>query len=430
MKSFAKITMDSLKKFTGTVQQIVDYSSAASDAMSDFENLISSIDVEIKSLEEKKDQLNDAETVIEDKIAGYEAKIEETQTRIDDLEDDLDRIQSELADTDEYISYDDSEEDWLEQENDDYISLKSQESAVERELSKAENELDDLEQRLDRCRSVNKELSTVLSAVESRITNLSNNKTRVEKNKNEYNSAVVSIRNHSAHAASKLSMIERSLINYMGVRLKINSAFDGVNREVSSKKLDDLPYLSPKFKDALSRGREAGNSSSVGEGKKIVDRIYSQNAAISRLEQRGLNNLDAHERGKYGEMKTDQDMRTKSFERISKEMITDETADLKQGIDGVYYREAGYPQYAIVESKFGASQLRETVRDGMQMSDQWIDNRLDEAVGKDMADRIREEQLLNPDNVVCLEARVNSLGEVTYSKLDSAANILEEGVIL
>lgn len=267
MKSFAKITMDSLKKYTGTVQQIVDYSSAASDAMSDFENLISSIDVEIKSLEEKKDQLNDAETVIEDKITGYEAKIEETQTRIDDLEDDLDRIQSELADTDEYISYDDSEEDWLEQENDDYISLKSQESAVERDLSKAENELDDLEQRLDRCRSVNKELSTVLSAVESRITNLSNNKTRVEKNKNEYNSAVVSIRNHSTHAASKLSMIERSLINYMGVRLNISSAFDTANREVASRNLNDLSYLTPKFKNTLSRNNETGKNYFDDEGK-------------------------------------------------------------------------------------------------------------------------------------------------------------------
>lgn len=180
-------------------------------------------------------------------------------------------------------------------------------------------------------------------------------------------------------------------------------------------------------KDVIASETE---KASMDATKTTAENIEAQNAAISRFENKGIRNLDSHELGKYGEMKTDQDMRRRGFERISKDMITDETSELKQGLDGVYYRKDGIPQYALVEAKFGNSQLRETVRDGMQMSDKWIDNRLDDAVGKEMADEIRLQQLLNPDNVARLEARVNYSGEVTYSSLDSFANVIERGIEL
>ena len=267
MKSSAKITMDSLKKYYESVQHVVDYTAIATDAMSDFVNLIDSIGSEIESLEDKKSQLIDAETITENKISECETRIEETQALICELEDDLDDIQSELATTDEYISYIDSEGNWHEKINWRYTSLKRQESAVEGKLSSAKNELNDLEQLLSRCRSLKRELSTVLSALEKRIANLNNYKTRVEKNKSEYNSAIISIKNHSSHAASKLFMIEHSLNNYMGIRLRISSAYDAVNKEVGSRKLSDLSYLSPKFKSVQSISSEIGKKYYDDEGK-------------------------------------------------------------------------------------------------------------------------------------------------------------------
>lgn len=218
------------------------------------------------------------------------------------------------------------------------------------------------------------------------------------------------------------------------------SSVEGMKQlEANAKYLKDGQLYSTD-KNGVARLVEGGTKKDViaNENEKIsmdaarttAENIEAQNAAISRFEKKGLENLDLKERGQFGEMKTDFDMRSKGFERISKDMITDETSELKPGIDGVFYRETGAPQYAIVESKFGTSTLNPKTLDGKQMCEKWIDNRLDDAVGKDMADRIREEKLKNPDNVVCLEARVNYSGEVTYSELDSAANIIEEGVIL
>lgn len=414
MKSSAKITMNSLKNYSDSVQHIVDFTTVATEAMSDFDNLIASIGVEIERLEEKKNQLTDAETIIENKITECEGKIEETQTRIDELNNDLDRIQSELAVTDEYISYIDSEGNWHEKINWHYTSLERQESAVERKLSLAKTELNDLEHLLSRCRSLKGELSTVLSAIENRITNLYNNKNRAEKNKSEYSSAIVSIKNHSLHATSKLSMIERSVKNYMGISLKISSAYETANRKVGYRNLSDLAYMGSKFMDM--------------EKKELIRR---QDAAILRCEKRGLENCDSDLCGKYGEMKTDQSMRDKGFERISKDMIRDEESPLDKGIDGVYFRRNGEPQFAIVESKFNKSKLNPKTADGKQMSTRWIiHNRLEDAVGKDMADTIIEQMLLNPNNVGCYEARVDLSGNVKYSKLDSEANMIEEGVQL
>lgn len=64
-------------------------------------------------------------------------------------------------------------------------------------------------------------------------------------------------------------------------------------------------------------------------------------------------------------------------------------APTHQGIDGVYYKLNGHPPYIIGEAKYGSSKLGST-KDGMQMSDTWINgsNRLVNAVGKDVADDI------------------------------------------
>lgn len=95
------------------------------------------------------------------------------------------------------------------------------------------------------------------------------------------------------------------------------------------------------------------------------------------------------QKGNYGEMKMDVYFKSQGYERISLDRVTDLNAPTHQGIDGVYYKLNGHPPYIIGEAKYGSSKLGST-KDGMQMSDTWINgsNRLVNAVGKDVADDI------------------------------------------
>jgi hypothetical protein len=150
---------------------------------------------------------------------------------------------------------------------------------------------------------------------------------------------------------------------------------------------------------------------------------YAQKAkACKEAEEKGLDNLDNKQKGNYGEMKTDLDMLDKGYVRISKDSITSLDDKGHQGIDGVYENPDGKPKFFIVDSKYGSSQLTET-KDGTQMSDEWIDKRLDEAVGKDKADEIRAESIENPDNVGKAVAHVDSEGKVEYTDVNNS----EEG---
>lgn len=159
-------------------------------------------------------------------------------------------------------------------------------------------------------------------------------------------------------------------------------------------------------------------------------KVEKQNQEISDVET-GVKNFDrtnTHETGNYGEMIVDQDLRSKGYERLSNDMVTDIDETGHQGIDGVYYNPDGIPQYIIVDAKYGSAQLNPDTKDGKQMSENWIDKRLDQAVGKEKADEIRMEKLLNPDNVGTYVAHVDKIGIVRYDKLDDGANVVEKDV--
>lgn len=77
------------------------------------------------------------------------------------------------------------------------------------------------------------------------------------------------------------------------------------------------------------------------------------------------------------------------------------------------------PKYIIGEAKYGSSQLSKT-KTGKQMSDEWVDsrNRLDNALGREKADEIRMELLLNPENIESVLVKVGKDGEVSQLILD------------
>ncbi len=115
---------------------------------------------------------------------------------------------------------------------------------------------------------------------------------------------------------------------------------------------------------------------------------------------------------------------SQGYERISTDRVTDLNQATHQGIDGVYYNPDGHPPYIIGEAKYGSSKLGSTL-DGKQMSDNWIDKRLVDAVGEEMADDIILEMMLNPDNVQKQLVNISTDGNVTTKILDEYANVVK-----
>lgn len=128
------------------------------------------------------------------------------------------------------------------------------------------------------------------------------------------------------------------------------------------------------------------------------------------------------QKGNYGEMKMDIEFESNGCKRISKNRVTGLDDATHHGIDGVYESSNPPPKYIIAEAKYGSSKLGNT-KDGKQMSDIWIDNRLDDAVGKVKADEIRLESVLNPENVQTNLVNISKDGSVTNHLLDSYGNI-------
>lgn len=209
--------------------------------------------------------------------------------------------------------------------------------------------------------------------------------------------------------------------------------FENFN-DIESENLDISDDEFPSFFDEMGETENVENDNpeinEKDEGVSYEENVEKQNQEISDVESgaKDFDRTNTHETGNYGEMKTDQDLRTKGYERISTDMVTDIDQSGHQGIDGVYYKKDGDPEYLIVDSKYGSAQLNPNTKDGKQMSKEWINNRLDKDVGKEKADEIRMEKVLNPDNVGSYVAHVDADGNVTYDRLDDDANVIEKDV--
>lgn len=127
---------------------------------------------------------------------------------------------------------------------------------------------------------------------------------------------------------------------------------------------------------------------------KAVEKLPTKQAkAIQEVEQGTLSLTEKGNtvrKSNYGEMKMDQVMAEKGYERISLETVTDIDEPLRKGIDGVYYNPDGYPPYIIGEAKYDTSTLSKLKDGTKQMSDNWIvgDDRLLKSVGEDLYDEI------------------------------------------
>lgn len=97
-------------------------------------------------------------------------------------------------------------------------------------------------------------------------------------------------------------------------------------------------------------------------------------------------------KGVFGEAKADQYMTQKGYIKMNGQPVKVGDKPKGTGIDGVYRNAHPPPEYVIADAKYGSSKLGNT-KDGQQMSQKWIDNRLNKEVGKAEADRIRDAML-------------------------------------
>lgn len=116
---------------------------------------------------------------------------------------------------------------------------------------------------------------------------------------------------------------------------------------------------------------------------------------------RGEKLTDA-EKGNLGEMLMDQYYIGMGYTPIHQPRVTDLEHKSGQGIDGVYEKTNpdGTKSYVIADAKVNSARLNKGLADGTdQMSDEWIDKRLDDSVGKEKADEIRDTYEDDPSHV-------------------------------
>lgn len=151
---------------------------------------------------------------------------------------------------------------------------------------------------------------------------------------------------------------------------------------------------------------ESENNEEDGEQKELTeDEINElQKKAIQEAFERiarGEQLTDA-EKGNLGEMLMDQYYIEQGYKPIHSPRVTDLQHKSGQGIDGVYEKvnPDGSKSYIIADAKVNHSQLNKGLADGTdQMSDAWVEKRLDDAVGKEKADEIRDAYEDDPGSV-------------------------------
>ena len=157
--------------------------------------------------------------------------------------------------------------------------------------------------------------------------------------------------------------------------------------------LPELEELAPALRAAL-RKPEVPKAGEFAEGPKpqaveAKPSAAGDAAADAAPAKPDPTKMTTSEKGVYGEAMSDQYMDGKGFEKMNGDLVQVGDKPLGQGIDGVWKNGSPPPEYVITESKYGSSQLS-TLKDGTkQMSDKWVSDRLDNAVGEEAADDIR-----------------------------------------
>ena len=151
--------------------------------------------------------------------------------------------------------------------------------------------------------------------------------------------------------------------------------------------------------------------------------ILKQRGIISEVDDGTIELISNMRKGNYGEMTTDEIYRQLGYERISLDMTTEIDGATHHGIDGVYHNPNGHPPYIIAEAKYGNARLSYLKNPKIkQMSREWIDDRLKDAVGKGTYDEI--DRAMKHGDVGYQLVKVRKNGDIMINNLDKKANII------
>ena len=163
---------------------------------------------------------------------------------------------------------------------------------------------------------------------------------------------------------------------------------DFVTGVVIGEILDGIMAATQNKLRSIFANNDATMREALGSGEDSVDDI------VKGVENGDILLSNNIQKGNYGEMKMDVYFKSQGYERISLDRVTDLNAPTHQGIDGVYYNLDGHPPYIIGEAKYGSSRLAILADGTPQMSDKWIIDRLENAVGEGVANDIKMEMIL------------------------------------
>lgn len=201
---------------------------------------------------------------------------------------------------------------------------------------------------------------------------------------------------------------EASVAELVG-KLRVSKFGDGFADwiEKNWRDLEKNPKLQPKqvapppAPAAAAEGASSGGAKSGGSA--VAD---AADDAETAAEEEKPDLSSNSKKGVFGEAKADAYMKSKGFKKLNGPDVQVGDAPRGTGIDGVYENLKPPPKYVVGEAKFGSSRLGMT-EDGAQMSENWVENRLDSAVGERRALDITDEGY---DRVLL---RVDESGNVT-----------------
>lgn len=142
-------------------------------------------------------------------------------------------------------------------------------------------------------------------------------------------------------------------------------------------------------------------------------------------------------KGNYGEMRMDQLMRTKGYRWLDSDAVkplVSYDAPRGHGIDGLYVKGNNFADIVIGEAKFKSgspNSLMGTIKNGSirQMSDEWVDIKLDELVRKNLLTAEKRDLITGNYKGILFhinsDKKIGDLGRLTVYHLDDAGKITE-----
>ena len=155
--------------------------------------------------------------------------------------------------------------------------------------------------------------------------------------------------------------------------------------------LPKLKELAPVLRNTRGGGVVADASKAVPRKDiAVYDSLNPYGRPVKEAKPKAEQPKSNAEKGVYGEAKADEYMSSQGYDKLNGDLVQAGDSPKGHGIDGVWKNANPPPEYVVTEAKYGSSQLS-TLKDGTkQMSDTWIDDRLDSEVGQNAAEDVRD----------------------------------------